>query len=92
MHNPKNKFIQLLPNTNLQITTTFLINSSYILKYILINISSITILQITNLTPITYLIHIPYINIYIIINKLLHKLNITTYFYHKNSLSFFFKN
>lgn len=90
MHSPENGFVQLLPNANLQVTATFLVNSSYILEYILINVSSIAVLQIANLTPITCLIHIPCINVCIIVNELLRKLGLTAYFYRKNSLSFFF--
>lgn len=91
MHSPENGFVQLLPNANLQVTATFLVNSSYILEYIIINVSSIAVLPIANLPPITCLIHIPCINVCIIVNKLLRKLGVTAYFYRKNSLSFFFK-
>lgn len=46
------------------------------------------VLPIANLTPITCLIHIPGINVCIIVNKLLRKLGLTAYFYRKSSLSF----
>lgn len=46
------------------------------------------VLPIANLTPITCLIHIPCINVCIIVNKLLRKLGLTAYFYRKSSLSF----
>lgn len=91
MHSPENGFVQLLTNANLQVTAFFfLVNSSYILEYIIVNVSSIAVLPIANLTPITCLIHIPCINVCIVVNKLLRKLGVTAYFYRKNSLSFFF--
>lgn len=49
------------------------------------------VLPIANLTPITCLIHIPCINVCIIVNKLLRKLGLTAYFYRKSSLSFILK-